>query len=478
MTLSCESAITEWTSILAIALMGGKSPIRSGIDLFDLLVFTIQIDTLANNTPMKKITPVRFASIVWASLASLSLVLSANGAPVPAPNNGDIVLPDGFAASVVADDVGKIRGIAVSPSGDVYGRLKDGGIVAMRDADGDGAAEIVEKVPSLTSGGSGIGIHDGYLYYSTSGAIFRMKLKEGELLPVGKEETVVASLADKRSHSSKMFTFDTDGKLYAEVGSPANALSTNDRGLGAKGKSKAEVDAFLSLYGGVWVFDANKLNQEQSQGHHMTTGHRHMLALAWHPVSGNLFGLQNGRDVLDVVNPDVFNSEYNATRVSEEFHILKEGSNLGWPYSFYDPIDKKRLYSPEYEGDGEKGPASGEFQDPIIGFPAHWAPMQMAYYGGEQFPEKYRSGLFVAFHGSWNRYPDQKGYNVVFIDFDKSGKPTGEWEVFADGFMGSDHIESPKDAAHRPMGVAVGPDGSLYVGDDHRGRVWRIFRSE
>jgi glucose/arabinose dehydrogenase len=85
--------------------------------------------------------------------------------------------------------------------------------------------------------------------------------------------------------------------------------------------------------------------------------------------------------------------------------------------------------------------------------------------------------MFVAFHGSWNRTPVQRGYNICFIPFDKKGIPTGDYEVFASGFEGAEEINSPRDAKYRPMGVAVGPDGSLYVGSDQGGRVWRIFHA-
>jgi mono/diheme cytochrome c family protein len=100
----------------------------------------------------------------------------------------------------------------------------------------------------------------------------------------------------------------------------------------------------------------------------------------------------------------------------------------------------------------------------------------MVRYDGTQFPEKYRGGAFIAFHGSWNRAPKpQKGYNVTFVPFDDKGMPTGSYEVFADGFAGRDEFTAPRDARFRPGGVAVGPDGSLYVSDTEKGRVWRIF---
>ena len=108
----------------------------------------------------------------------------------------------------------------------------------------------------------------------------------------------------------------------------------------------------------------------------------------------------------------------------------------------------------------------------------HWGPNAIVFYTGQQFPERYRGGAFIAFHGSWNRSPlSQGGYNVVFVPF-REGRPAGSWEVFADGFTGVDVVEEPRDARYRPTGIAQGPDGSLYVADSQKGRIWRISYTE
>jgi glucose/arabinose dehydrogenase len=110
-----------------------------------------------------------------------------------------------------------------------------------------------------------------------------------------------------------------------------------------------------------------------------------------------------------------------------------------------------------------------------MAFPGHLAPNDLLFYTGEMFPERYRNGAFIAFHGSWNRAPlEQKGYFVAFIPF-KNGLPDGEMETFADGFAGVKVIQSPNDALHRPMGLAQGPDGSIYVSDSEEGRIYRII---
>ncbi|HEX8711476.1 MAG TPA: c-type cytochrome, partial [Terracidiphilus sp.] len=109
---------------------------------------------------------------------------------------------------------------------------------------------------------------------------------------------------------------------------------------------------------------------------------------------------------------------------------------------------------------------------PVAAFPAHWAPNGMTFYDKTQFPDSYRGGLFIAFHGSWDRAPyAQGGYNIVYQALTSSGT-AGACQVFADGFAGGQ--VSPGEAEHRPSGVAVGPDGSLYVADDVRGRIYKI----
>jgi glucose/arabinose dehydrogenase len=412
--------------------------------------------------------------------ALFSAAQAASSLPKPDADNGGIKLPAGFAAITVADlpsTNGGPRHITIAPNGDLYAKASRNGLFALRDADGDGRAEIVEHFGS--GGGTGIGVHNGYLYYSTDDAVHRYKLTSGQLVPTGEPETIVSGLPNRRQHSAKGFTFDTQGRLVVEVGSPSNALGNPDRGPGAAGSSPEQIEEFLKTHGGFWRFDANKANQTQADGEHISTGHRHILAVAWSPVAQALFVCQNGRDVMNVVNSADFDAKYNAERVSEEFHLLREGANLGWPTTYYDPIDKVRLLSPEYGGDKKKRPPAGKFPDPLIAFPAHWAPMQMAYYGADLFGAKYRGGFFVTFHGSWNRAPEpQRGYNVCFVPCDERGMPRGTYEVFAEGFPGTDEpFTDTKKATYRPMGVAVGPDGSLYVGADQGSRIWRIFKT-
>jgi glucose/arabinose dehydrogenase/cytochrome c5 len=401
--------------------------------------------------------------------------------PTPDPDDGGLTLQPGFRALVVADNLipesdakrhmDALRFITVAPNGDVYVKSTREGIFALRDTNGDGRADEIKRFG--TGNGTGIAVHDGWLYYSTTTGVYRYKYTPGELVPSGEPQTIVRDLPDKHQHNSKAFAFDGEGRLLVEVGCPYNVYSEPDRQLGAKGMDATE---FLQTHGGYWRFDPNKENQTLADGFHYSTGHRHSLAIAWHPVSKEFFMMMMGRDNLNTVDPTDYDDLDNAERVAEEFHLLRQGVNLGWPYTYWEPIKKARMVAPEFGGDNRKRDNNPAFDKPLIAFPAHWAPLQMCVYTGTQFPAKYRNGMFIAFHGSWNRAPrPQAGYKIVFVPFDENGMPTGDYETFADNFAGVEYFTDTNDARYRPSGVAVGPDGSLYVSETERGRVWRII---
>jgi len=378
-----------------------------------------------------------------------------------------------FRALVVADKLKPLRQVAVAPNGDLYAKTREGGIYALRDTDGDGRADVIKEFGN--GGGTGIALRGEWLYHSSNNAIYRYKLAPGELVPAGSPERIVKDLPDRRQHAAKAFAFGADGRLYVEVGSPSNALGQPDRARGAIGQDPTE---FLKTHGGYWSFAADQPDQTQADGRHFSTGHRHSTTIALNPANGRLFIAIHGRDQLSTVAPQFFSDDDNAELPAEVLHELTEGANFGWPTTYWDPHKHQRMLNPEYGGDGRKAAPAGKFPDPLVAFPAHWSPMQLAFYTGTQFPEKYRGGAFLAFQGSWNRAPrPQKGYNVVFIPFNASGLPAGGYEVFADNFTGKAELASPNDAAHRPHGVAVGSDGSLYVTDALHGRIWRILHT-
>ncbi len=439
---------------------------------------------------LRSVLPVPVAAIPVATVLPVlvfGLLFSMSGAavpslPAPDPDDGAITLPAGFRALVVADNlvvnrkVGntseRLRGIAVAPNGDIYAKGKSGGIFALRDTNGDGRAdEIKEFGPG--DGGTHIAFHDGWLYHSSRTAVYRYKYTPGELVPSGEMQTVVKNLPAERDHDAKAFAFDDQGQMLVEIGSPYNVYSKPDRQLGAKGMDATE---FQKTFGGFWRFDPNKLNQTQADGVRFSTGHRHALSLSWHPTSKAFFMVQMGRDNLNVVNPVHYDALDNAERVSEVMHVIRDGSNFGWPTSYWDPIKSARMLAPEFGGDNFKRVDPDPFDKPVVAFPGHWAPLQMTLYNGTQFPEVYRNGMFVAFHGSWNRAPrSQAGYVVAFVPFDEKGMPRGTYEVFANGFAGKDEFVNTREARFRPCGVAVGPDGSLYITETEKGRIWRVI---
>jgi glucose/arabinose dehydrogenase len=390
-------------------------------------------------------------------------------------DDGGLVLPDGFCALVVHEGVGAARHIAVTEDGRVFVTLDNrrgerGGVVALRDSNGDGRLDQMARFGP--DGGTGIGIDGGYLYFAPDTHVLRWPLPpEGSLAPSGEPERVIDGFPDQRSHASKTLAFDGQGGLWVNVGAPSNNCGINDRQEGARGQDPCPE---LERQGGVWRFDARRIGQRQDDGQRWATGIRNAVALAYNPIDDVLYAVQHGRDQLNVVAPDRFTPQQNADLPSEEFIRLDEGADYGWPYCYHDPQQQRRVLAPEYGGDGTEVGRCEEFTPPLTAFPAHWAPNELLFYTGTQFPESYRGGAFIAWHGSWNRAPEpQRGYKVTFQQM-SGGRPSAEWSVFADGFAGRDEIPSPGDAEFRPMGLAEGPDGTLYIADSQQGRIWRV----
>jgi glucose/arabinose dehydrogenase len=273
-----------------------------------------------------------------------------------------------------------------------------------------------------------------------------------------------------RQHETKSIVLDNAGNIYVNIGSPLNSCQEHDRQKGSMGIKGCPL---LDSAGGIWQFKADKLNQTYGDGIRYATGLRNVVGLDWNQQNNTLFVMQHGRDQLHDIFPDLFTEEQSALLPAECMYMLKKGDNAGFPYIYYDQIQHKKILAPEYGGDG-KIEGSKEYIDPVVAFPGHMAPNGLLFYTGKSFPEKYRNGAFVAFHGSWNRAPEkQAGFFVAFVPF-KNGKPSGDWEIFADGFAGTPDVMSPRQAKHRPCGLAQGPDGALYVTDDVKGTIYKI----
>jgi glucose/arabinose dehydrogenase len=185
--------------------------------------------------------------------------------------------------------------------------------------------------------------------------------------------------------------------------------------------------------------------------------------MQWNSRDENLYAVVNGIDNFHTIYPKLYSSWQAAMLPAELLIKVREGSNFGWPYAYYDQMQGKNVLQPGYGGDGKIVGRASQFDTPVMAFPGHWAPMDVLFYNGDQFPERYKHGAFVAFHGSTDRSPyPQAGYIVCFIPFE-DGVATGKLEVFADGFTGVDTVINTSDAMYRPMGLATGPDGSLYI---------------
>ncbi len=397
-------------------------------------------------------------------------------------DNGGLFLPGNFEAIVVVDSLeGRARHIAVNDNGDIYVKSRfsnaEGRNVAMRDTNGDGKADVIEKFGKYEnerSYGTAMRIHNGYLYFSSELIVYRQKLTPGSLIPEGEIEQIVVDDHEHgmHEHIAKPIAFDREGNLYVPYGAPSNACQEVNRTPAVPGIDPCPQ---LDQHGGVWRFDANKKGQTQKDGVEFATGIRSVVAMEWNPSDNNLYLVMHGRDDLLRLWSSLYSPWQSAMLPAEEFIKVTEGSDFGWPYCYYDQVQEKKVLAPEYGGDGNMIGRCDQFEKPLIGFPGHWAPNDLLFYQGNQFPERYKRGAFVAFHGSTNRAPyPQAGYFIGFIPFE-GGKPTEKFEVFADGFAGVDPIVNVSDAIYRPMGLAEGPDGSLYIAETEKGKVWRVM---
>jgi glucose/arabinose dehydrogenase len=403
------------------------------------------------------------AALAVLPLAALAPPRGERGAPPCAPDNGGLTLPQGFCATRIADDVGAVRHLAVSPAGDLYaavsGRLLSDGVVAFRDRDGDGMPD--ERATFGPSGGNDVVVHAGHLYLALKDRVIRWPLTPGKLEPEGRPETIVSDLPDNGNHTEKTLAFPRGDVMLVKIGSATNSCQEADRHARSPGKDPCKE---LERRAGIWRFDAARAGQTFADGHRWATGLRNAEALTVQPGTGLVWAAVHGRDQLG--DNWGFSDEANASNPAEELVQVNEGDDFGWPYCYYSNDAKRKVLAPEYGGDGKKVGRCDQAKDPAIAFPGHWAPMSLAFYTGTQLGPTYEGGLFIAFHGSWNRAPlPQAGFRVVFAPF-KDGKPTGDYDTFA----------SMENERFRPVGLAVGKDGALYVAADDNHAIWRIVK--
>ncbi len=404
-------------------------------------------------------------------------------------DNAGLTLAGGFCAGVFADSLMHARHVAVAPNGDVYITLEGtnpspekkmqgeragpppASFVALRDTNRDGKADVIKRIGTL--GNTGVAVAGGYLYVDEGARIVRYQRADTALVPGGPREIVVDGIPLEPGHRARNIAISPRGDLFVNVGSATNSCQVKDRAMESKGRSPCPE---LRTRAGIWRFDANRTGQRFSPAERYATGIRNAMGLAIGP-DGLLYATQHGRDQLHDSWPKVFpTTGYQAENPGEEFMQVNEGDDFGWPYCYY-AMDKKELVdAPEYGGDGTSRAQCSDKKAPVAAFPGHWAPMSLFFYpNGGNAPSAYTNGAFIAFHGSWNRAPEQQaGYRVIYQPL-RGGATNGDFTTIADGFAGlSAEQVQPDRAKHRPVGIAAMPDGSLLVTDDAGGRVYRL----
>jgi len=407
------------------------------------------------------------------------LLLTAAATPAFADEPDGLKLPFGFHAQVVDEGIGPgARHIAIHGN-HLYismrkerGATSEPGVVAMTITGAHQASDVQHF--STVNDGTGIRFHNGALYVASPSTVYRFKFKGNELVPSAPPEVIVDGLPTK-GHDNVGMAFDNSGHLLLAVSGEGNICTDPNV---PKGQTPKGLDPCPSLTGraGVWRFNADKANQKfPANGEQWASGVRDMMAVDWSPDIHAMYGVMQDRNGTSQTFGNDVSKEEDRDAIAEEMHRIDKGANLGWPYTYYDISLHARVKAPEYGGDG-KTPAQGNYATPVVAFQAHQSPLDLLFYDGKQFPKEYRGGAFVVFQGgSGGVLPlGHHGYDVVFVPFDKTGKP-GQAQIFADGFAGPEAQDrNPGKAKYRPCGAAVGPDGSLYVVDALKGRLWRI----
>jgi glucose/arabinose dehydrogenase len=297
-----------------------------------------------------------------------------------------------------------------------------GSIIALPDPQHTGHASEKRVVISGLDDPTSLAFYQGALYVGEASRVSRFTLDTN--LNVTSKQVVVPDLPTGGNHITRTVLIGPDGNLYVSIGSTCNVCVETD-------PQRATV----------WVY-----RLDGSDGHLYAKGLRNAVGMAINPWNHQIWVTNNGRDLLgDNIPP-------------ETVYALQSGGDYGWPRCHAGDI-----IDPNF---GHLGDCNGIVQ-PLVKMQAHSAPLGLTFYDAKQFPQRYH-GLFVAFHGSWNRTVPT-GYKVVFVPLDTNGNVAGQAQDFATGWLvNDDHTLG------RPVGLAVGPDGALYVSDDGAGRVYRI----
>lgn len=402
------------------------------------------------------------------------LIVAALTVAPCAAHAADITVPPGFRATVVFDGAGPARHLAVDKRGDLYvsNLLPRGapagsaapGILALRDTDGDGKFDEAKHFGDVA--GTGIRFRGDALYATSASTVYRYRFHNGELTPSAPPEVIVSGMPTG-GFASRGLTFDNRGGLYVSVGGGGNMCVDKP---GPTGKPLDPCPELASR-AGIWRYDADKPGQSHpTDGERFATGVRDMQSIDWNSADRSLYAVMQGRNGVNNAGAKLFTAEDSAQGVAEEMHRVTRGADLGWPYTHFDGRTMQRVKSPEYGG--KPGDVvNGGYSVPVAALPAHSSPLDMVLYDGKQFPASYRGGAFVALHGGSEGDRPQHGYQVLFVP-KPPAKGFAKPVVFADGFANGD--PRPQAAEYRPSGLAVAPNGALYVMDAKTGRIWRI----
>jgi glucose/arabinose dehydrogenase len=358
------------------------------------------------HTPIHHSTQPNFMNPLLTNLFSRALLVALlvslfsqctkqNTLPSADPDNGGLFLPDNFSAVVVVDSLdGRARHLTVNDNGDIYvkARFADTGtsVIALRDTNADGKADIIKKFGGSgkeRAYGTGARIHNGYLYFSSELVVYRYKLTPGKLVPESEMEIVLTDdhPHGMHEHIAKPLAFDDQGNMYVAFGAPSNACQEINRTPNSPGIYPCP---HLEDHGGIWRFSADKLGQTTKDGVKYATGLRSVVAMDWNPEDGNLYAANHGRDDLLRLWANKYTPWQSAVYPSEEFFMVREGLNGGWPYYFYDQINNKRIVNPEYEGMEDRIPPA-KWTNPLWAFRATGRPTTCFSTGAISF----RSGI-------------------------------------------------------------------------------------
>jgi glucose/arabinose dehydrogenase len=339
-------------------------------------------------------------------------------------------VPRGFKVSVFALNLGQPRMMAVGDGGVIYvTRREPGDVVGMWDLDADGIAERVEPVVQNLPGAHGIAVRKGRMYIATVREVYVANVrKDGTVGPVRK---LIENLPEGGRHPNRTLVFGPDEMLYVSVGSTCNCCM------------EANPESATIL----------RVDPETGDRGIWARGLRNTLGFGWHPKTEVCWGMDHGSDWLGDQFPP------------EELNKLDKGKDYGWPLLHGKNEYSERIKVPPGE-DIEQW--KSRCTPMTLGYTAHAAPLQMAYYTGRKFPAEYRNDAFVAMHGSWNAKPAVR-YEVVRIRFDKDNGAPVAIEPFISGWLLGENQQFG-----RPCGIAVAGDGSLIVGDDTNGVIYRV----